>query len=214
MRRNAKARGGWLSQFLFVLSLIFLGLGLFSLGWAVWPAPTAGVQIAIPAGVLAGAPAGTTYASLADYTLNVSWPRWIRAGETGTIVVALSAVETGELQAVDRAAQVVLVEPEILALPVDPPGRMQASLASGQSLNLNWQVEGILTGQYPGKLNVSFGFYDETLAELVPVPVAVVDMSIRVRALWGIEASLVIWFGVVGLVLWGTLFVLGRLAQQ
>jgi len=214
MKHRPRAHGGWLSQVLFVLSLIFLGLSLFSLGWAVWPAPSAGVQFAIPAGVLPGAPAGTTYASLADYTLNVSWPRWIRAGETGTIVVALSAVESHETQAGDRAAQVVLVEPEVLALPVEPPGRMQASLAPGQSLNLSWQVVGLLSGQYPGKLNVSFGFYDETLAELIPVPVAVVDMAIRVRSLWGLQANLVIWLGVVGLVLWGVLFVLGRLAEK
>lgn len=214
MSQRPGARGGWLSQVLFVLSLVFLGLSLFSLGWAVWPAPTAGVRFAIPAGVLPGAPAGTTYASLADYTLNVSWPRWIRAGETGTIIVALSAVESVETRADDRAAQVVLMEPEILALPVEPPGRMQASLAPGQSLNLSWQVVGLLSGQYPGKLIVSFGFYDEVLAELVPVPVAVVDLAIRVRSLWGLETNLVIWLGVVGLVLWGVLFVLGRLAEK
>lgn len=214
MKRRPRARGGWLSQVLFVLSLIFLGLSLFSLGWAVWPSPTEGIQFAIPAGVLPGAPAGTTYASLADYTLNVSWPRWIRAGESGSIVVGLSAVESLETQADNRAAQVVLVEPEILALPVEPPGRMQVSLAPGQSLNLSWQVAGLLSGQYPGKLNVSFGFYDEVLAELVPVPVAVVDLAIRVRSLWGLQANLVIWLGVVGLVLWGVLFVLGRLAEK
>ena len=214
MKPKPKVRVGWLSQLLFVLSLIFLGLSLFSLGWAVWPAPMAGVQFAIPAGVLPGAPAGTTYASLADYTLDVSWPRWIRAGETGTIVVELSSGESDEALSEDRIAQVVLVEPEILALPVDPPGRMQASLAPGQTLSLSWQVEGILTGQYPGKLNVGFGFYDDILAELVPVPVAVVDMSIRVTALWGLEAGLVIWLGVVGLVLWGVLFILGRLAEK
>jgi hypothetical protein len=59
---------------------------------------------------------------------------------------------------------------------------------------------------------VSFGFFDETLGELVPVPVAVVDFSIQVVTLWGLARGLVLWLGVVGLVLWGALFILGRVA--
>jgi hypothetical protein len=59
---------------------------------------------------------------------------------------------------------------------------------------------------------VSFGFIDEAQAELVAVPVAVVDLHIQVIGLWGLDSGLVIWFGLVSLVLWGALFILGRVA--
>jgi len=212
-RRRKGCGGGWLAQLLFMLSLIFLAFGLFSLGWAMWPAPTDAVQFAIPAGVLPGVPAGKTYASVADYTLTVSWPVWVRAGEAGTLNVTLTEADADAGLAAGRPAQVVLVEPAIAALPLDPPGRVQATLAPGQELDLTWEVDGALAGEYPGKVVVSFGFYDEALAELVSVPVAVVDVTVRVTALWGLEAGLAVWFGLVGLVLWGALFVLGRVAQ-
>jgi hypothetical protein len=214
MKRRRKGRGGgWLGQLLFTLSLVFLAFGLFNLGWAMWPAPTDAVQFAIPAGVLPGVPAGKTYASVADYTLTVSWPVWVRAGETGTLRVTLTEAAADAGLAAGRPVQVVLVEPAIAALPLDPPGRVQATLAAGQDLDLTWDVDGALAGEYPGKVIVSFGFYDEALAELVTVPVAVVDVTVRVTALWGLEAGLAVWFGLVGLVLWGALFVLGRVAQ-
>ena len=56
---------------------------------------------------------------------------------------------------------------------------------------------------------LSFGFYDEAAQELVTVPVAVVDIDLTVSALWGLESQLSLWFGLVALVLWGALFILG-----
>jgi len=214
VKRDTPQKGAQFGQLLFVLSLVFLSVSLFNLGWSVWPMPTQSVQFAIPAGIMAGAPAGETYASLSDYNLSISWPQRLRAGELGIIAVKLSGVgEENVSQSIDRVAQVVLVEPAMVGLPVNPPGSVQANLDETQNLALNWEVTGLQTGYYPGKMYISFGFYDETLAELVPVPVAVVDLSIRVTALWGLETGLVLWFGVVGLVLWGALFILGRLAQ-
>ena len=58
-----------------------------------------------------------------------------------------------------------------------------------------------------------FAFYDEEQAALVTVPVVVVDVATRVDALWGLEANLVLWLGFVGLVLWGALFVIGRVVE-
>ncbi len=214
MKRVSKNRSGWLAQVLFILSLVFLGFGLFSLGWLAWPSPTESVQFAIPAGVLAGAPAGETFASLADYNLTVSWPTWVRAGEEGVIRVTLTeSADLEPLPAVNREAQVVLVEPALAGLPIRPPGRMQANLAEKQDLNLTWVIEGVVTGEFLGKVFVAFGFYDQTLNELVPVPVAVVDVSIRVTSLWGVDSGLVVWFGLVGLALWGGLFLMGRVIQ-
>jgi hypothetical protein len=211
-RRGSGGRGGWLSQLLFTLSLVFLGFGLFSLGWGVWPQPTDAVQIDIPAGVLLGAPSGTTYASLADYDLNVSWPIWIRAGESGMITVHLTEVEGAAGEAVERPVQVVLVEPVIPGVALEPEGRSQASLAAGQALNLTWKVMGDAPGEYGGKLYVSFGFYDDALGELVPVPVAVVDLAFQVRSLYGVETRLVLWLGLASVALWGALFIAGRVA--
>ncbi len=204
--------GGWLSKTLFALSLAFLGFGLVSLGWGVWPPPTDAVQFTISAGPLPGAPAGMTYASLADYTLNVSWPVWIRDGETGTITVHLTEVEGAAGEAVERPAQVVLVEPVIPGVTMEPAGRSQANLAVGQALTLTWDVAGEVSGEYGGKLYVSFGFYDDALGELVPVPVAVVDLAFQVRSLYGLEARLVLWVGLAGVALWGVLFIAGRVA--
>lgn len=214
MKQRRTPRARWISQLLFGLSLLFLGFGLFNLGWVVWPAPTDAVQFTIPAGVLPGTPAGMTYASQADYALTVSWPVWLRKGETGKILVNL--IETDNVDTPpepERKAQVLLVEPSLVALPVEPPGTMQTNLASGKDLDLFWEVTGSMVGEHPGRVVVSFGFYDATLAELVPVPVAIVDMTVRVTALWGLEANLAIWFGMASLILWGMLFLLGRVAQ-
>lgn len=214
MKKTKEGRGKWLGQVLYTISLGFLAFGLFNLGWAMWPAPTDAVQFEIPAGVLPATPAGETYASLSDYALSVSWPRWLRMGETGTIRVTLTDMDGEDVSsAVDRPAQVLLVEPAIAGIQVTPPGRIQANLADGQDLDLTWTVDTGLVGEHPGKVFVSFEFYDQTLAELVPVPVAVVDVAIRVTALWGMESALALWFGLVGLVLWGVMFVLGRVVQ-
>lgn len=214
MKPTDRGKGGWISQFLFVLSLLFLAFGLFNLGWVMWPPSIDTVQFVIPAGVLPGAPAGETFASLSEYELRVSWPQRLRASEAGTIVVELTETVGNDLRPHDdRAAQVVLVEPVVAGLVVSPPGLVQVNLADQQEFRLTWEAEGSLAGEYPGKVYVSFGFYDQALAEMVPVPVAVVDLSIRVTALWGLEAGLALWFGLVGIVLWGALFLLGKATQ-
>jgi len=212
-RRKSPGKQRWLSQFLFVLSLVFLAFGLVSLGWGVWPSPTNAVAFTIPVGVLPGAPLGKTYASMADYALNVSWQTWIRMGESGTITLHLSEMDADAGSAVERPAQVVLVEPVVPGVRLEPGGRMQANLAAGQELTLTWEAEGAVPGEYGGKLYVSFGFYDEALAEMVPVPVAVVDLAFRVTALYGLEGRLVLWLGLVGVALWGALFLLGRAVE-
>jgi hypothetical protein len=40
--------------------------------------------------------------------------------------------------------------------------------------------------------------------------VAVVDLDVQVIELWGLSSAMVTWLGVVNLVLWGAVFVLGR----
>jgi hypothetical protein len=214
IRSGKPKKRGWLSQVLFTLSLIFLVFGLFQLGWAVWPSARDAVQIIIPGGVLPGAPSGETFTSLADYTLNLSWPRWIRSGQDERILMSIMEVaDEKNPQIAEREAQIILVEPVIANLSLTPPGRMQTSIAAGQNIEMSWDVEGEMAGEFTGKVYVAFGFYDDVLAEVVPVPVAVVDISIRVVSLWGLSANLAIWLGFVSLVLWGALFILGRLAQ-
>ncbi len=58
-----------------------------------------------------------------------------------------------------------------------------------------------------------FGFFDEEAEQLVPVPVAVMDIDLIISSLWGLDAPLALWFGLVALVLWGALFILGRTMQ-
>lgn len=212
--RGSGKQRRWLSRLLYALSLVTLGFALVNLGWAVWPGPTDARTFSIPAGPLPGAPSGKTYASLADYVLEVSWPRWIRAGEKGQIVVALSEAAGPAEETLDRETQVVLIEPSLAGLPVDPPGRAQVNLGPEQVLQQRWMVNGAIAGEFPGKLVVSFGFYDEVLGELVPVPVAVVGFSIQVVTLWGLARGLVLWLGVVGLALWGALLILGRVVEK
>jgi hypothetical protein len=212
MNESSGGQKTLISKLLYALSLILLGFGLVNLGWAAWPAPTDARTFAIPAGTLPGAPSGTDYASLADYQMQVSWPRWIRAGETGQILVTLSEVDLPEEEVLEQETQILLVEPSLIGLPVDPPGRVQINIGSGQDLRQRWTVDGAIAGEYPGKLVVSFGFFDESLGQIAAVPVAVVDFSVQVVALWGVGRGLALWLGVVGMVLWGALFILGRVA--
>lgn len=213
LTKAPRAKNRQLSGLLYALSLIFLGMGLVNLGWAVWPTPVDAKAFTIPAGPLPGAPPGTAYTSLGDIVLEVSWPRWIRAGEEGQISAAFSAVDEGEAANPAQGPQVILVEPSLMMLQVDPPGRIQVTLGGGQDLTLTWAVEGETAGAYPGKVVVAFGFFDEDMGELVAIPVAVVDVAIRVVALLGLTRRLALWFGVVGLALWGAVFLLGRMAQ-
>lgn len=214
MNDRRTVQGKWQSRVLYGLSLIFLILGLINLGWATWPRQQDAVQIDLPAGVLPGRPAGTNYASLAAYDLRITWPRWIRLGERGTIQVMMIPAE-GEDPAnqIENATQVVLIEPSMGMMPVAPAGRLQANLALGQTLDTSWTVVGEQVGDYAGKVYLSFGFYEEAADELVPVPVAVVDIAIRVTSLWGQQQPLALWLGFVGLALWGALFLLGRWVQ-
>lgn len=215
MKRSSPWKGPRLSQLLYTLSLAFLALGLFSLSWAVWPASTDAIQFDIPAGPLPAAPEEQPLDSLSDYSLEIAWPRWIRRGETGTLRLFLADLDhTPPAQGEARATQLVLVEPALYPLRVDPLGGMQANLGDDQELLLTWSVSGGQPGDYPGKLFVSFGFYEDAQDSIVTVPVAVVDIHIRVIDLWGLGSGLAIWFGLVSLVLWGTLFILGRVAAR
>lgn len=198
-----------LSQFLYSLSLVFLGIGLYSLGWAVWPVPMDGVQFNIPAGALPGAPGESLFASLSDYSLEISWTSQVRRGEAGALHLRLTDLDPLPPAEIN-ASQVVLAEPALYPLRVDPPGEVQANLGDDQSLLLTWTVTGDQRGDYAGKLYVSFGFFDDAEDALIAVPVAVVDLHIQVIELWGIAPGMVIWFGFVSLVLWGVLFLLGR----
>jgi len=214
MTHSGKLHGNWLSQLLFTLSLAFLAFGLLNLGWYTWPTSTDALQLTIPKGTLAGAPAGTTYASFSDYSLAISWPRWQRIGKEGFLKVTLTEIISIDVQNQEsQSNQVILIEPSLAGMVIDPPGKMQANLALGQTLEMTWALQGDLKGEYPGKVLVSFGFFDESLMELVSVPVAVVDISVRVTSLWGANPQLALWFGAVGLVFWGALFVLGRFSQ-
>ena len=200
------------SQLLFGLSLLSLAFGLVSLAWAVWPASEDGVQFTIEAGRLPGSPTGTDYAAVTDYTLSLNWPVRLRLGESGTLRVVLT--EIGEDDADDdQPGQVVVVDPAIASLPIDPPGRVQATAAAGHDLELSWELTGGEEGDYEGKVAMSFAFYDEETEALVEGPVVVVDVATRVDALWGLEANLVLWLGFIGLVMWGALFVVGRVVE-
>jgi hypothetical protein len=203
---NKKQR---LVQFLYVLSLVFLGIGLFSLGWAHWPTPIDGVQLNIPAGGLAAAPGEDEFISLSEYSLNVSWPRLVRRGESGILELRLTDVDVAPT-ADAGATQIVLAEPAFFKLQVDPPGETQSALGDGQTLTLYWRVSGDQSGEFSGKLYVSFAFFEPTENVLVSVPVAVVDLDVQVIELWGLSSAMVTWLGVVNLVLWGAVFVLGR----
>ncbi len=90
---------------------------------------------------------------------------------------------------------------------------MQANLSEGQALEESWAINASAEGEFTGKVYVSFGFYDEEAEQLVPVPVAVMDIDLIVSSLWGLDAPLALWFGLVALVLWGALFILGRTVQ-
>ncbi|MDF1519445.1 MAG: hypothetical protein RQ728_00020 [Brevefilum sp.] len=203
-----------LSQGLFILSLLFLAIGLFGVGWSAWPAPWDGVTMTIPAGILPGAPPGKTYASHADYILKVSWPRWMRLKEDGNIKLFFSEVEDATQDGLDRPVQVVIGEANLAGLPIEPTGQIQTNLGAGQDLELWWAVPPIHTGDFSGELILSFGFFEEESPAMITVPVAVVDYEIKVISLFGMERNLVLWLGFVSLVLWGALFVIGRAVQR
>jgi hypothetical protein len=202
------------SQVLYTLSLAFLGFGLFNLAWAVWPPPTDAIQITIPAGSLPAAPEGMPFISLSEYALNISWPVWLRQEESGTLHLVLTNLDhTTRTVEQNQSTQVILAEPALYPMQIDPLGGIQAILGNDQELLLAWEVASEQQGSYPGKIFVSFGFYDEPIEDLVTVPVAVVDIHIQVVTLWGRGAGFAIGLGVVSLVLWGVLFVSGRLSD-
>lgn len=198
-----------LSQVLFGLSLLFLLLALTILAWAVWPNTSDSAQLSIPVGALPGAPEGSGFSSQADYTLTLDWPDWLRKGQTGELRASLVEVDAPE----GRESQVVLIEPALTGLSLDPPGLVQASLAAGQDLVETWQVDARAAGDFNGKVYVSFGFYDEEQEELIAVPVAVVDVALRITSIWGLSNQLALWIGLVALAFWGALFIMGRVVR-
>jgi hypothetical protein len=206
-----KRRRLWLPQLLFGLSLVFLGFGLWAVGWVVWPGASDMVQYQVPAGTLPGAPTGTDYASLADYTLTVEWPKRLRLGQTGELRLTLADRDSDAGPA--GGSQIVLVEPALFELTLDPPGMLQVNKAVGQALSPSWAVTAQSPGDYAGKVYISFGFYDADDETMAAVPVAVADVAVSVNAFFGLNAQLALWFGLVSLVLWGALFVLGRVAK-
>ena len=209
MKRPAHRKKSPEARKFYSFGLVLIALGLYTLGWIIWPAPTDGVEFNIPAGPLPGAPDSEGFASLADYHLEISWPRWVRRGQAGYLRLRLTDQDLLPPKGVE-ATQVVLVEPQLFPLQVDPPGAIQSNLGDDQTLTLNWAVSGDQRGIYPGKLITAFAFFDEAETELITIPVAVVDLEIEVIALWGLTSPILIWFGLVCLVLGAGLFVLGK----
>lgn len=201
-----------LPQILYTLSLVFLGTGLLTLGWAVWPPAMDAVQLSIPEGRLPGAPLGADYVSLQSYDLTVTWPSRIRRGESGLLSVTLTGTDdnVGDNMA---DAQIVLIEPFLPGFALQPEGNLQTSLQAGQDLTYSWSISKGQPGDHSGKVLTSFGFYEDELLEIVAVPVAATDVSIQVTSLWGLSAQVALWVGFVGLAFWGGLFLLGRMAE-
>ena len=203
----------WVSKTLFGVSLLFLGLGLYMLGWIILPSPVDAVQIPISKGALPAAPAGSGFESYSDYSFEISWPRWIRAGQERTFQLVLRDVNSESEVNTERPAQIVVVEPVFINLETTPAGRIQTNLSAGQDIVLTWTIAGGSVGEHLGKMYILFGFYDQAIDELVSVPLAVVDMDIRVISLWGLQSNMVIWLALVSLALWGATFILGRWVQ-
>ena len=139
---------GW-SQLFYAFSLVFLAFGLANLGWAVWPCTEDAVEIQVPTGTLPGAPAGSDFFSMADYSLALSWPRWLRVGERGNISLYAVGTVPGEGEIEEDAVQILLVEPSLTALTVNPSGRTQVNLTRGLDLFLTWEVDAQQQGTYP-----------------------------------------------------------------
>jgi hypothetical protein len=209
MKERVSNRNRVIGQILYVCSLVFLIFGLFWLAWAAWPVPMDGVSMTIPAGVLPAAPPEQDYASLGEYNLNISWPRWLRLGNSGTIKVFFEETTQDN----ERPVQVVIAEANLAGLPIEPTGGIQTAVSLGQDMTISWAVPGIQVGEFPGEVILSFGFFEEDSAEMIAVPVAVVDVQVRVISLFGLRYQMVLWFGLIGLVFWGALFVLGRWVQ-
>jgi len=214
MKERPSKRNRVIGQILFFFSLIFLIMGLFCLAWAAWPAPVDAVSMTIPKGVLPGAPPGKDYASLGEYNLIISWPRWQRLGEGYQNIKLFldEPAQDGEDQE-NRPVQVVIAEANLAGLPIEPTGGIQTNLGPGQDMTISWAVPGNQVGEFPGEVVLSFGFFEEDSAEMVAIPVAVVDVQVKVISLFGYNIQMALWFGIIGLVFCGALFVLGRWVQ-
>jgi len=93
-------------------------------------------------------------------------------------------------------------------------GEIQVSMGDDQTLQLLWKVKGEQSGKYAGKLYISFGFFDEPGHALMAIPVAVVDVNLRVIELRALSSGLLIWVGLLSLVLAFGLFILGKAASK
>ena len=131
-----------LGEGLFILSLLFLLLGLMILAWGVWPGATDSKQLTLPVGTLPGAPEETDYGSQAEYTLTLDWPTWLRKGEAGVLQATLVETEGTALPA--RDAQIVLIEPVIPGLSLDPPGWCRLTWPPGKA----WRRAGPLAPRW------------------------------------------------------------------
>jgi hypothetical protein len=209
VNRRCQNKKGVVSKVLFSISLLFLMLALYLLAWVVLPAPKDFNRITIPEGPLAGSPLGTALTSPTDYELTLSWMRWLRVGQVGTLELTLREASNADSSLGRQDVIAVIVEPAFSNLSIKPSGRIQANLAPGQSLGLSWDAEGQVEGDYAGKVYISFGFFDENANEQAEIPVAVVDLNIQVKALWGLATNLVLWLGLVGVAFWGILFIIG-----
>lgn len=200
-----------MSKGIFTLSLVCLITGLFLLAWRLRPAPAEAVETIIPKGVLPAAPQGENFASLSDYRILISWPRWIWREEIGTIGFTLTDLDdTPVLNEQTGNVQVLSLELDLFPLFVEPQGDLQVNIADEQDLVLEWEVVGQERGVFPGKVYLSFNFFDEARQTFTSVAVAVIDIKIEVIDLWGMKPGMVTWLGFIALLLWGVFLLLSR----
>ncbi len=194
------------------ISLVWLIFGLFLLAWRLWPPPIDANDVIIPKGDLPAAPDGEHFATISDYQITVSWPRWIRRGEKDIIKLSLIDLDH-QSSAGDHAqiVQIVSIEPIAHPLNINPQGSLQVHMGDEQNLYLEWEISGDKIGSYPGKIYFYFNFYDESNQNFIKVPAAVIDFEIKVTDLWGLTSGAALWIGFIALLFWGIFLLLAMI---
>lgn len=197
---------GWLA-----VSLVCLFVSLFLLTWSLWSSPSDSAEIFIPEGFLPVTHDDARFKSQSDYSVAVSWSRWIRRGESGAIKLYLKDLSHNNISGdQSQTVQILSVEPVLHYFSIDPPGALQVTIGDEQDLALEWSVKAERQGSFLGKVYLSFVFFDDINTSLVTLPVAVLDFNIDVIDLWGMPSSFTKWLGFSFLFLWGIFLLLAK----
>ncbi len=197
-------------------SLILLLISMVLIVWAALPEssismikPIITTEMQIPIGTQ-----GSNSTMLEPRRVVLEWPKSMRIGENGEIVLIFeplkdgtaSSILTNDMSDIYNTYNIMSeARFEVAGIRVNPANPTRESMPAGQTVRFKWEINTDHEGSYTGKVWLSLRLLPLDGGEVSQVPIYIQEIIIQTTSLFGLNESMAYLLGGVGVVLAATL---------